>query len=50
MPWYGWTALVLMGLVLILFHLFAFAIKPARKRDVSAFAGKFFAVIAFAGI
>ena len=43
MPWYGWTALVLMGLVLILFHLFAFAIKPARKRDVSAFAGKFFA-------
>ncbi len=43
MPWYAIVSLVLLGLLLLVFALFAYAIKPGRKRDASAFAGKFFA-------
>ena len=37
------AALVVLGLTLLLFMLFVFAVKPGRRRDASAFAGKFFA-------
>lgn len=43
MPWYAIVLLVLAGLFVLVFGLFAFAIKPNRRRDASAFVGKFFA-------
>jgi glycerophosphoryl diester phosphodiesterase len=43
MTGYAIAGLILLGLALLMFVLFVFAVKPGRRRDASAFAGKFFA-------